>query len=1105
VNRNPTIKTGAQMKNILPWPFRFLIVLFALAASNVFAQVISLPNVSIRVTDSTASEPGTDTGTFSVYRSSFTNQPLTVYFEISGTASNGVDYVALPIVTGNTGSVTIPAGATNATVKITPIDDTILELTETVTLTLRQVLASSQNWTYNITSPSVATIYILDNETNLPPTVSLVNPTNGASFTSPVNILLQAQASDSDGSIARVYFLSSGTNVLGSGVLDGGLYNFVWTNPPPGNFTLTARVFDNLEGRSTSAPVNITITGTTTDIPMVTVTASDSEASEPGSNTGTFTFYRRGSTNNSVTVFCVIGGTASNGVDYVQLSNWVTIPAGLVYTNVIVKPIDDTLVEGTETVSLTLSYPPTEQPVNYSIGSPSNAVVNILDNDTHETNVPPTVHLLSPTNNAVFITPTNITIYATASDTNGWITTVEFFAGTHSLGVVTNNPLSTSPVNPYYILWTNVAAGSYVLTAVATDNGGATTTSEPVNITVQEGPTIPTVKIVATDSSASESATTSNPGTSNNTGTFTVSRSGFTNSDLLVSYEIGGTASNGSDYVSISDSVTIPAGFFYTAIKITPIDDTLVEGTETVVLTLRTNDHYLLGDSHSATVYIEDNDHITNASPTVQITSPTNGSVFTGPTNILITADASDSDGNVVKVDFYAGDHLVGTSSNAPYSAGWSNALSGSYSLIAKAMDNLGETGYSKPVSVYIKSAYELTFVKRTLPIWYVPGVKLIVRLNASPRTNTLVWSASDVPPTNWVVGAVSEGGAYDPTTGKVNFGPFTTKLTRALTYEVTPPSTETGTKYFTGTATADGVNSPVGGAGSILQVPPHPADNNPIDFSMTLDEVGAYSNAWKHGSLWPIGPNPVPISYLTRAGFLYESSSSYTISTVYPTPFPPLLWVPVNSKFPPITGSSSLSGDFPYVTNYSSLAVSSLPTNYFWGVPFTVTITVTPPTNTLAYAGEDRPPVGFVVTNISDDGVFCPVTKKVNWGVYLDNTPRVLTYQVIPPTNITGLATFSGTASFDGRNVPVTRQRYTRFGGGTLPPLPQSVTRLANGDRLLTFIGTPGVAYRIEVSTDLLNWTPLEQLLNNDGILHYTDTASTDFVNRFYRVVPIQ
>ena len=69
-----------------------------------------------------------------------------------------------------------------------------------------------------------------------------------------------------------------------------------------------------------------------------------------------------------------------------------------------------------------------------------------------------------------------MSISASASDTGGTITLVEFFEGTTKLGQDTTAPYSFS--------WTNVGVGSYTLTARATDNGGATTTSAGVDITV---------------------------------------------------------------------------------------------------------------------------------------------------------------------------------------------------------------------------------------------------------------------------------------------------------------------------------------------------------------------------------------------------------------------------------------------------------------------------------------------------------------------------------------------------------------------------------------------------------------------------------------------
>src|SRR5262249_59506523 len=67
-------------------------------------------------------------------------------------------------------------------------------------------------------------------------------------------------------------------------------------------------------------------------------------------------------------------------------------------------------------------------------------------------------------------------INATASAADGTVTQVDFYQNAILLG--------TDTTSPYSFQWNNVAAGSYALTAVATDNLGATTTSTPVNIVV---------------------------------------------------------------------------------------------------------------------------------------------------------------------------------------------------------------------------------------------------------------------------------------------------------------------------------------------------------------------------------------------------------------------------------------------------------------------------------------------------------------------------------------------------------------------------------------------------------------------------------------------
>ena len=91
-------------------------------------------------------------------------------------------------------------------------------------------------------------------------------------------------------------------------------------------------------------------------------------------------------------------------------------------------------------------------------------------------NVLPTVSITSPASGATFTAPASITIDATAADSDGTVTKVDFYQGATFLG--------TDTTSPYSYTWNSVAAGSYSLTAVATDNVGGTKTSTAIPVTV---------------------------------------------------------------------------------------------------------------------------------------------------------------------------------------------------------------------------------------------------------------------------------------------------------------------------------------------------------------------------------------------------------------------------------------------------------------------------------------------------------------------------------------------------------------------------------------------------------------------------------------------
>ena len=253
-------------------------------------------------------------------------------------------------------------------------------------------------------------------------------------------------------------------------------------------------------------------------LPIITIQATVPLASEPGNNPASFTLFRAGATNSAVTVSFAIGGTASNGVDYAAITNIVNFAAGQVAANIAITPITESSATGYKTVVLTLprrsNFDSLAAP-EFLVGSLNKAVAYIAYNYT---NVPPSVSLVAPTNGSSFLSLPNIEIAANAFDSNGWVTAVEFLANGRSLGVVSNNmseylPLGRlvlreshgsmlpellgSRVNRYQFVWTNVPAGNYALTAIATDSAGLQTTSASTDIVVTTNLPVPVVRIVS--------------------------------------------------------------------------------------------------------------------------------------------------------------------------------------------------------------------------------------------------------------------------------------------------------------------------------------------------------------------------------------------------------------------------------------------------------------------------------------------------------------------------------------------------------------------------------------------------------------------------------
>jgi glucose/arabinose dehydrogenase len=188
---------------------------------------------------------------------------------------------------------------------------------------------------------------------NQPPTVAIVSPTNGASFTSPANVPITANANDPDGSVANVEFFDGATS-LGN---DSTSPYSVTASLATGAHAITAVATDNLGLSTTSAVVNVTV----------------------------------------------------------------------------------------------------------SVG-----------------NVPPSVTITNPVDNAIFGNTDTLTVRTSASDSDGSVTNVQLFNGAVLLRNFTTGPYNFSGT----AIAGNFALGTNTLTAVATDNLGARATSAPVHVII---------------------------------------------------------------------------------------------------------------------------------------------------------------------------------------------------------------------------------------------------------------------------------------------------------------------------------------------------------------------------------------------------------------------------------------------------------------------------------------------------------------------------------------------------------------------------------------------------------------------------------------------
>lgn len=294
-----------------------------------------------------------------------------------------------------------------------------------------------------------------------PPTVRVLNPQNGTSVNAGSTVSLIAEAAAPNGFIRNVDFYLNG-------VLLGTTYNFPhtfnWTPLVVGSYQVIAIGFDDKSNAVASTPVMVSVTGgfpsasivspgtagvTITQGAVLPVTVRAAGADGGLTSLRKIEFLVDGAVNDSLPK-TVVGSDEIPVLTEPFVFNWKSnVTIGVHRISARVTDIN-----------------------NLSVTS-SELTVNVVPNQA------PQIAITTPTATTALAFNTGATFAVTASDTDGTIDRVEFFANGASIGVATKSP--------FQINWTPTSSGPVSLTARATDNGGATTTSTMVNVTVSPG------------------------------------------------------------------------------------------------------------------------------------------------------------------------------------------------------------------------------------------------------------------------------------------------------------------------------------------------------------------------------------------------------------------------------------------------------------------------------------------------------------------------------------------------------------------------------------------------------------------------------------------
>jgi hypothetical protein len=592
---------------------------------------------------------------------------------------------------------------------------------------------------------------------NPSPTVNITAPLQNTSVTTGSLLTISANAADANGSVSRVDFYY-GSTLIGSD--ETAPYTISWNVPGGGRYYLTAKAVDNQGAITTSIPVLIIVpcTFTNAKITGTVIGTPGSWAGQGNTRDKAFdedvTSFFDASEDVAWTGLALAKDYRVTGINFYpreqfsgrmmggrfEGSNTADFTSGVVVLATIdVEPLY-------EWNCVTITNTSAFRYIRY-ICAPG-GVGNVAEIEFYGVevvpNVAPTVSVNSPANGATFTAPASITLTAVAADADGTVSKVEFFNGATKLGEDLTSPYSYS--------WTGVAAGTYTITAKATDNVLASTTSSAISVVVNtptaqspfNGTPWPIPGTVEAENYdlggqgvAFNELTAGNSGNAYRTDAVDIEGAsegghniGWVQAGEWLEYTVNVTAgtytidarvaavTTGRTFQLQLDGTTI--GNFtipntggwqaWQTVSITGIN--LSAGLKVLRMNATTSEFNL-----NRLVFTRTN---VNVAPTVNISSPSNGTTYVAPASIQINANAADADGTVSKVEFFNGSTKLGEDLSNPYSFNWSGVVAGSYTISVRATDNQGAITNSSTVSITVNPASTQTPYGGTA--WVIPG-----------------------------------------------------------------------------------------------------------------------------------------------------------------------------------------------------------------------------------------------------------------------------------------------------------------------------------------------------------------------------------------------